>query len=304
MVELEMSESVDGSFLTTPWAGPMIALGASAFRFASQPNNLSSNEQLFIAVTVPIRNFAASLIATGWMLKAFVPETQSISEIISSIQSRAAVRLITKDYVIVDKFRGADERSIHIGASKFLISTVRALAVVEDSNLEAKRPLPNPPTFGPFVGKADLWFQYLAKPPEGLVIVGSKARLLEDFEARVNTVNQNPNTTCLGQIILSETSKTPILATKLMSLKDLPEYPEEPLPCKAAILDGASAVKSADLIESPLIIAVIDRNIMDETASDYIIQKRNNGSEKLNLNNELGWQPSLGVEAIAFRTRR
>jgi hypothetical protein len=304
MVELEMSESADSPFLATPWAGPMVALGACAFKFVSQPNNISSNEQLFIAITVPIRNFAASLIAAGWMLKAFVPETRPIDEVINSIRLHAMVCLITKDYVIVDKFRGSDERRIHVGASSFRIDAVRALAVVENSDRETDMPFFNSPTFGPFVGNADLWSHYLAKPPEGLTIVGSKTSLVDDFKVRVNTVNQNPNSTCLRQVILPKTDNTRIWATKLMSPKDLPEYPEEPLACRAAILDGASAIKSADLIESPLIIAVIDRNVMDDTASESVIQKRNSGSEKLNLNKDLGWQPSPGVEAIAFRTRR
>lgn len=304
MVELEMSESVDSPFLATPWAGRMIALGACAFNFASQPNNISSHEQLFIAITVPIRNYAASLIAAGWMLKAFVPETRSISEIISSIRRHATVRLITKDYVIVDRFRGSNERTISIGASRFLLESVRALAVVENSNLQTKGPLFNPPTFGPFIGKTDWWSQYLAKPPEGLTVVGSKASLLEDFEARVNTIDQNANSTCLRQIILPEIDRASVWATKFKSPKDLPEYPEEPLSCQAAILDGAPAVKSVDLIDTPLIIAVIDRNIMDDEASECVIQRRNNGSEKFNLHKSLGWQPPSGVEAIAFRTRR
>jgi hypothetical protein len=239
------------------------------------------------------------------MLKAFVPEARSISGIINSIQNRATVRLITKDYVIVDKFRGSNERSISIGASRFLIHSVRALAVIKNSSLETSGPFFNPPTFGPFVGKADLWSQYLAKPPVGLTIVGSKTSLLKDFKARVNIVDQNSNSTCLEQIILPETSKkTPVWATKLMSPKDLPEYPEESLSCRAAILDGATSVKSADLIESPLIIAVIDRSTMDDTASEYVVQKRNNGSKTINLHSDLGWQPPSGVEAIAFRTRR
>ncbi|MEK0211209.1 hypothetical protein WM019_03505 [Bifidobacterium mongoliense] len=307
MAELEIAESVDDPFLVTPWAGPLVVLGARGYRFASDSDKLDSNEQLFIAVTVPIRNFAATLIAAGWMMTAFAPRRRPVEMGIQSIPEGSMVRMVTDHYVISDRFHGFDGSKVRVGASQFRVRSIRAISIVEESSLETRQSIPSPPTFGPFAYKIEDdagWFSYLCEPPQGLTLVGSKTLLQDDLNARVNTVGHIPTATCLRQVVLPESVNASARAVGLISPSELPDDPDNSSVCRAAILDGASAIKAVDLIDCPLVFGVLDRSVLDDTAAEFVVQRRNTRGIPVNPKMDLGWQPPCGVEIIAFKVRR
>jgi hypothetical protein len=69
---------------------------------------------------------------------------------------------------------------------------------------------------------------------------------------------------------------------------------------KAVVLDGLGAIKYLAQIEAPLVVCVLDRSVVDESAAEHLVQLRNTRGEPVSLREELGWRPPPGVEALAF----
>jgi hypothetical protein len=65
------------------------------------------------------------------------------------------------------------------------------------------------------------------------------------------------------------------------------------------VLDGAGAIRYLAGIETQAVICVIDRSVADESAAETVVQLRNTRGSPVPMH-DLGWQPTLGIEALAF----
>jgi len=67
-----------------------------------------------------------------------------------------------------------------------------------------------------------------------------------------------------------------------------------------AVLDGFGAIKYLSEIETPTVVCVIDRSTASEAAADLVLQLRNTRGEPISIQEDLGWRPPPGVEALGF----
>jgi len=304
---LRLAETESGPFVDTPWADGLFDLGARANQYINSPDRIAPDDQLFIAITVPVRDMAASLIAAGWMMTA--PVRTSSTEwrsVLAHTEHGILLRMITNRFVILDRYLGFDGERLSLGGV-FGADAVRAVsrvtADIEHPCSRMKAP-PAPPFGRPRVKTQDEWVRFLCSPPEGLAVVGSKAALLSDLAVRVGVEGQSTHALHLGDIVLPRVGNVATWATELISPPSLPDDPEDAPTFAAAILDGAPAIKAADQIDAPLLIAVVDRSVMDDTASELVVQRRNTRGVAIRPDIDLGWMPPPGIEVAAFRTRR
>jgi len=304
---LSISENAEGQFHAAPWAAQLIDLGVRASRFCANDKRLTETRQLYIAITVPIRNLAASLVATGWMLEASIKRSTDPIEQLQSLPTGTVVRMVTDTDIILGVYRGLEENRVHIGRKTYMTRVVRAVARVNDSSEEPwqRDKLPPSTSLGIFAGKPQLWFDYVCRPPAGLAIVGAKSRILEDLSTYVMITGSASVPTMLKDIVLPQTKHVASWATELIAPSSLMDDIDDVPQFSAVILDGAPAVKAVELLDAQLVIAVIDRSIMDDTAAEEVVQRRNKpGNELVCLASDMSWHPPAGVEALAFRTRR
>ena len=78
---LGLAELPDGAACAARWIGPLVALGARAWRSLAQ----ISGKQLIMTVTVPRRDLAAVLVGCGWLMAhpapALRPPIESLREL-------------------------------------------------------------------------------------------------------------------------------------------------------------------------------------------------------------------------------
>jgi hypothetical protein len=301
---LALAETKEGPFYDTPWADSLVALGARAFRFATDSNKLPESDQLFIVISVPVRDVAASLIAAGWMLTAPFPQRQDTATQIGALERGALVRMVANKNVILDTFwEQQTDGTVHVGGSRFYSRVISGIRYVDKQNAKlCKWEIPPPPSFGPY--GPERWADFMFSPPLGLAIVGAKTATLADLETWVTKKGEPTAPTRLRDIVLPEEGPVPTWATTLLSPGSLSDDLDDAPEFEAVVLDGASAIRVVDLVDTPVAVAVIDRSVMDDSAAEFVAQRRNTRGTPVNLIVDLGWRPPDGVEAIAFRTRR
>jgi len=241
------------------------------------------------------------------MLTAPIPATPIDCRTgLEGLKPGSLIRLVTNHYVILDEFLDLDNNRVRIGARTFLFDAIKAVTVIgaDFTPVPCAAALPKTPGFGPYMSRDDRWLQFLCQPPQGLAIVGAKTGVLSDLSVCVNTIGRPPSQTSLHEIVLPRQGAVATWATELISPGSLPDDPDESPSFKAVILDSASAIKAADLVDAPLLIAVVDRSVMDDAAAEFIVQRRNTRGDPVSPDADLGWQPPPGVEIVAFRTRR
>lgn len=295
---------MDGPFNEAPWVGPLIDLGVRASRFCTDGNHLSASDQLFIAITVPTRVIASSLIAVGWLMASSPATAVDTLERLRSTPAGTLIRMVTNKWIILHKLVSFDGNRVQVD-TKFESRVVAAVTSVTDGRAKPCRTkLPPVPVLGPWSNTPSLWPRYLCQPPDGLAIIGAKSRVLEDLKTYLAVPNQTIPPTQLRDLVLPREGRVATWATDLVPPSTLPEDPDEAPQYSAVILDGAPAIRAADRVDAGLVVAVVDRSVMDDSAAEDIVQRRNTRGVSVNILTELGWRPPTGVEAVAFRTRR
>ena len=89
------------------WVGPLVALGGMASRHLRE----RSGRQLVVAVSVPRRDFAAALVACGWVLDSDPPKVDAPLEALRGCGPETPVRLVTEHSVLVDHFVPLPQRA-------------------------------------------------------------------------------------------------------------------------------------------------------------------------------------------------
>lgn len=287
-----------GPLVAAPWAGALIALGARLARHAALDGT-----QLVVAITVPVRDLAATLVACGWMLTRPVADLGVPSDVASSLDNGTPVRMVTGQYVIAGKFfgthRGASGPRIRVGGTTLQLSAVQGLIPVPDlpDDRCGKRDLATPGSLVRKTGRDASWAAHQCAPTTDLAILGTKSWLAEDMTAYVGWGQVGPADK-IGSILLPDTDNSPTWATRIYAAQLMQEL-DLPGGLSLAVLDGASAIRWLPAVESPIVMAVIDRRVADDGPSEMVMQVRSR-SEPISLD-ALGWHPPAGVEALAFK---
>ena len=99
-VRLVLSESAEVRGQAAPWIGPLLALGTRVARYSRK----GSGRQLIIALSVPKRDYAASLVGCGWVLASEAPILPSALETLREMEPGQPLRAVSSQHVITGKF--------------------------------------------------------------------------------------------------------------------------------------------------------------------------------------------------------
>lgn len=298
---LALAEAIDDPAHRAPWIGSLVALGARLARYAQR----SAGRQLIAVVSVPARDFAASLIGSGWAMTRPAPEICPPIDVMRGLQHGTPVRIVTPNEVLCDYFYEIDENlarpRVHVGGTYWQTDMIRALSVLPELSepLRGRRPVPG--SVCTFAGLHEGWDQRLASPASDLVIVGTLKWLNDDLDAYLlhdgSAVSARDQ---IASLLLPKNEHVPTWSTRLYASASLAEVLPLPKEIDAVVLDGSGAIKYLAEIEAPIVVCVLDRSVADETAAEIIVQLRNTRGEPISIRDSLGWKPPIGVEALAF----
>ena len=130
-VRLALAEDPLTAGQAAPWIGPMLALGSRASRFSAP-----AGRQLVVVLSVPRRDFAAVLIASGWVLaQPAPPPVRAAIDAVRDLEPGALVRVVTEREVILDRFVGLndaiDPPRMYLSRSQWFTTRIRGVAVVD-----------------------------------------------------------------------------------------------------------------------------------------------------------------------------
>ncbi|MBM7820381.1 hypothetical protein JOE63_002858 [Cellulosimicrobium cellulans] len=246
-------------------------------------------------------------------------------DVLRSLPSNSAVRLVTKTEVIHDTLVRVDasrtSSRVQLRGPTLLAQVIVAASPAPATETPRRSPKPVPGTLGVLARLEETWDSRLSAPIADLAVVGTKAWLREDLSAFVSTepglvmaptraqayqaAERRTNGSLVGygtlaDIVLPDDEGAATWATRLYSAAKFAEQLPLPSDVEAVVLDGSGAIKYTAEIEAPVIICVIDRSVADDSAAEILIQLRNTRGTPVSLSRDLGWSAPAGVEGISF----
>lgn len=306
-LQLWLSEGPRKARTRTSWAGPLVALGGMASRYAKR----APGRQLIVALSVPSRDFAAVLVGCGWVLASGIADSGDPLEVLGNCSNGTPVRLVTDHYVLTDRFvhlRDKPEPRVKLQKSQWIPSSIRAASILPGLDRPLRTSRPKLGSLGRWAGHEATWSQRLAAPRANLAIVGTRKWLETDLTVTVGIdlapgtehVDAPGKSETIAGVLLAKDDSAPTWFTSVIAssrLDDqLPFAPE----INAVVLDGVGAIKYLTEIETAVVICILDRSVADETAGEIVVQLRNTRGEPVSLRDGVGWRPPVGIEAVAY----
>lgn len=309
-VVLALAEADASDLIAAPWIGPIVALGGMARRYAEQLNE----RQLVVVLSVPRRDFAAVLLACGWVISAPPPQLARPEVLLSTMSPGTPVRAMTADYIFKDYFEaleGSSRSEVRFRRSRWMLSHLVAAAPLPSLDESCRSASPPLGALGRWKGLEKSWHDRLVSPDADLALIGTASRLNADLGVRVAPHGVSA-TGCdigasaedsIGSLLLPQGR---VASTHFCTIHAAARLADElPLATKtrAVVLDGFGAIKYLSEIEAPFVFCVLDRSIANEASADHLVQYRNSRGQPVSLADAVGWRAPAGVEATAFTTR-
>ena len=291
---LALSEGTLGPAVVAPWIGRLVILGSRAAHWSRS----HTDRQLVIGVSVPMRNFAAALIGCGWLLAAPKPAVPTVKEVVGTLEPDSFVRAVMQKKIVVDRIRGIDlERNRLRLSNEWLLDRVKAIAPLPDGTEPRSQPLSQPGVINQMACHAADWAARMACPAADLALIGTLKWLRSDIAAHLGRGDELEPIT---NILWPDDPKAATWSTRLFAASRLDDALPLPADVRVAVLDGATAIKYLRAIEAPVVIAIIDRSVADDTAAESMVDYRNSRGEPVSLDQDIRWQPIRGMEAMGF----
>ncbi|WP_258344957.1 hypothetical protein [Saccharopolyspora gregorii] len=290
---MTLAQDDTGPVLAADWIGKFVMLGRMAARWSRE----HPETQLVVALSVPIRDFAAVLTGCGWMSAAAAPSIRPVREVIATMPIHAPARVVTPNKVLTERFGGinVDKDRARFG-SEWQIDKLRALVPLDSLEVPRTQSAPEPGVISRLTGLDSGWAARLCAPPKDLALIGTLKWLREDLTAFLGIGYERER---IANLLLPEYPRAATWSTQLWAASQLEEEPP-PSEVRAVVLDGAAATKHLPAIESDVVISILDRSVVDESASERVMNYRNTRGEPVPLERELNWKPPAGVEALGF----
>ncbi|NKR43381.1 hypothetical protein GS503_21670 [Rhodococcus hoagii] len=283
------------------WIGSFVSLGSLLRRYSRQVDN----RQLVVTVSVPRRDYVATLIGAGWMLSAPAPDLGEPIDVFRAADRQTCLRAVTERKIVTGTFSSLDESRtpprVTTGGKVLRLDAYKAVAVLDGICETVDGNVPDPGYLGDLTGAAKSWLSRIAAPPQELALVGTVKWLREDLEALIGNGLKNDGVgTPLANYVLPVDDRAATLATAVIPAARLAEGGGIPPHCAIAILDRYGAIKYLNDITTPMVVCIVDRSIIDDSAAEIAVQARIGNSRAVSLKDDIRWQPPAGVEALAF----
>lgn len=300
-VLLGLADEPGQPLIAAPWIGSFIALGSLLRRFLPRV----SGRQLVLAVSVPRRDYVAALIGTGWMLSCSAPSLNSPASVFAESNQSTYLRGVTDNLIISGRFTKVeahrDGARVLLGGRLLPIDRYRAVHVLEGQQESVCSPVPNGGYLAEMAGISTSWLDRLAAPPMDLALVGTSKWLREDLATVVGDGTSGGFSAApLSNYVLPFDSRGATWATPTISAARLAEGVALPETCSAVVLDRYGAIKYLNDITVPIVVCIVDRSVVDDSAAETIIEARHNNSRPVSVAEELRWLPPAAVEVLAF----
>jgi hypothetical protein len=309
-VLLALAESDQDSIATAPWIGPIVALGGMARRYVAMLND----RQLVVALSVPRRDFAAVLMACGWVVSAPEPKLPPPHELLARLTPGTPVRAMTRDFVFEDFFERLEARAepeAHFRRWRWIASHLTAVAPLSSLDQPRRDAAPVLGALGSWAGLGWSWHNRVVASDADLALIGTASRIKADLDVRVvphpagvrggaHVISAHDS---IGGLLLPSGENSSVHFSTIHAAARLADELPLPSATRAVILDGYGAIKYLAEIEAPFVFCVLDRSIANETSADLLLHYRNSRGEPVSLTEAIGWRAPAGMEALAFTTR-
>jgi hypothetical protein len=300
-VMLGLADTPDQASEWAPWIGSFIVLGSRLRHYAPKLDG----RQLVAAVSVPQRDYAAALIASGWMISSPEPKLAEPIDTFRTATRATYLRAVTSNRIYAGAFAwlqaGPIEPRVLVAGKTLPVARFEAVAELDGPVESTHSELPAPGFLGQLVGASPSWAQRMAAPPTDLALVGTAKWLSDDLEACIGNAADPTDAPCpLSNYVLPIVKGAATWSTPVVSALRLADEPDLVGRYQAVILDGYGAIKYLNDVRAPIVVCVVDRSVADESAAETIMEARSSNSRPIGLKDELQWYPPVGVEALAF----
>lgn len=300
LLDDEVPESVHAE-----WAGELLNLGTRLGRLDQQKPGV----RLVVAITVPTRNFAAALIAAGWVLAQPTECTLDVAQVLQDLEPGTPVRMMVGSELIADRYIRVEkigtQHRVRVGGSAWLIEKIGWLMPAPDldDHRFGRAVLSRPGSVVNWAGRAETWHISQGSCGADVVIVGTRSWLLGELGIRLGATDDLlADHNSLRELLRPDDGVRSAWASALLPAARFEEavIPSE---CRLALLDGNSAIGWITDMTTEVVVAIIDRSISNDFAAESIMQLRSMAGIPLPLT-DIGWHPPTGVEALAFEAWR
>lgn len=277
------------------WISNLILLGSRAAHWS----RLNADRQLVVAVSVPVRDFAAALIGCGWMMASPAPVLPPVRDVALSLSVDTPVRAVTQSTVITENFRGVDldRGRLNLGGYEWILDKVDALTPIPHPTTALRQPIIRPGVICQMAGMSSDWAARLCSPPEDFALIGTLSWLRENTNVFLARGSEREP---ISSILLPTHPDAATWSTRLYSALKLDDDLPLPESLQGVVLDGTTAAQYLAAIETKVVIAILDRSIADQTAGENVVQYYNSRGNPLSLKHDVRWTPTPGIEALGF----
>ncbi len=298
---LGLSERRDESVRSAPWIGHLVTLGIRTSKYTDEQDG----RQLVLAISVPRRDLAAALFSCGWVAACPAAEQVEPSNLLQALRPDTPIRVVTQNKVVTGLFSEFDEtktpaRLKFTTGSGWLVDRLRAVAELPNLEEQRESDRPNPGSFARLTRIDANWDMRLAAPSRDLAIVGTRKWLKEDFGVFLGCESDEIAPDMIANVLLPDTETSAVTCVRVYPTVGFAECLPLSSDVRGVVLDGNSAIKYVGEIESSVVLCILDRSKLDETAAEVVVQLRNSRGRPISLERDLGWRSPAGVESLAF----
>lgn len=287
------------------WIDHLVSCGLRAARYASK----LEDKQLVLALSVPQRDYAAALIACGWVLGAPRPIVSDPRTFLDTVHSGEKIRLVTRDKVVAAKYcrigTSANRETLITNESTWCIDKIRAINVIPDGSSPAEVPCkqdrPEPGSLARMAGINTDWDSWLVSLPSDLVVIGTRSWIDRELSSCIcKSEDGNIGNSEIQTVLLPKHQRAAVWNTQILSHVDRQACLELPKTVSAVILDGNGAIKYLPDLQAKIVICILDRSTATESAEEFIVQYKNTRGVAISLRDDLGWKVPAAFEYMAF----
>lgn len=302
---LTLSEDVAAIGVQAKWIDHLVSCGLRVARYISTLDD----KQLVLALSVPQRDYAAALIACGWILGARCPNTSDPRTFLEKVQPGEKICFVTQDKVVAAKYCRIDTSSngetIVTNEGTWCIDKILAVDVMPDGpscvDIPCKQARPEPGALARMAGIDHDWDSWLVSAPADLAIIGTCKWIERELDACIcRSEDIALDNDDIKTVLLPWRKGAVAWHTHIVSHVDRDACLNLPDSISTVILDGNAAIKYLPDLRSKVVICILDRSAANELAEESILQYRNTRGIPISLEEMYGWKMLPGIEYMAY----